>query len=67
MAHTTRIGNTEFIHNGDFKGDVEIWAEGNPGPLKVPFEDLMAFVAERIRARKIEQLEVANINSILGL
>jgi hypothetical protein len=66
MAHSYQTPNgNRFIHSGDFSGDIRIITEN--GETSVPFEDLMAFVAERIRARKIEQLEAANINQILGI
>jgi len=55
MSHTTTIDNTVFIHDGDFIGDVEI-RRGGTGII-VPFEDLLALVAEYVRMERIAKLE----------
>ena len=42
MAHTTRINETSFVHNGDYSGDVVIinWQ----GRIEIPFKDLETLV-----------------------
>lgn len=57
MSHTTKIGATVFIHNGDFSGDIEIVRPD--GKLTVPFEDVASIVAEFVKQRRIEDLESA--------
>jgi hypothetical protein len=63
--HTTTIGDTTFIHNGDYSGEVLI-RQGILG-INVKCETLISFVAEIVRAQKIRELESATGNAILGI
>ena len=54
--HVTTTGKgTVFVHNGDFSGDVTV--NSGASSLVVPNEDILEFVAEYIRLKRIAQLE----------
>lgn len=59
MSHSTTIGATTFIHNGDYSGPVEI--RHGKGATEVRFEvpcpDVLGFAAEVIRSERIKILE----------
>jgi hypothetical protein len=62
---------THFIYNGDGSGDAEIVTavEGlrPPGRVQVPVDDLVAFVGELVRQRRMAELEDATPAALLGL
>lgn len=64
--HTTTCGETTFSHHGDYSGPVTIRVQ-NGASLDVPGGDLIAFVAEYVRAVKIAELESARALEILGV
>ena len=57
--------------NGDFSGDVRISYPAKfgdtPKSFDVPFNDLVALVAEAVRRKKISDLEEQNDAELLGL
>jgi hypothetical protein len=63
---TTEIGNYYFNHNADYSGDVEICGNGGQS-MYVPFETLAIFVADVVRKKKIDELEHADTNALLGV
>ena len=65
MSHTTKINDTQFIHDGDFGEDVEILRDGKS--FNIPFQDLKEFVAEWLRREKIASLEQADENEVFNL
>lgn len=67
MAHSTQIGKTTFVHNGDFSGNVTIIRENNKLQVEItlPFKDLVDIVAERKRDLLISELEQLNTETIL--
>jgi len=54
---------TVFNHNGDFSGDAIVSIGGIS--VTVPIDDLLEFVAEFVRYRKIQQLEEASAEMLL--
>jgi hypothetical protein len=69
LAHTFKGKEVAIIHNGDFSGDVSIVKE-LPGQkhameMKLPFEDLLDFVAEYVRGEAIEKLEGMDSRDLL--
>lgn len=63
--HTTRINNTQFIHDGDFGEDITIVI--NSKGMVVPTLDLIGIVAEMKRRQKISELEDMSAAEILGV
>lgn len=66
--HTVHFGEyTTFHYNGDYSGDVIIKRHGisDSGEMRLPIDALEFFIAEAIRARKIEKLEQATTKQIL--
>lgn len=64
--HTTPIGDYTFVHDSDFRGNVEIvTSEGER--LSIPATTLIMFAAEVVRSRKMSQLEQATAEQLLGL
>lgn len=61
--HTTKINNTTFHHNGDYRGDVHVIRDGVE--TTIPFEDMMELVANFVMAKKISKLEQAEPIDIL--
>lgn len=72
MAHTTAAPDgTTFIHDGGFEGPVEIVRVSRPSGtvlrMVVPFDDLKYFVAQYVAHCRIEELENADADVILGV
>jgi hypothetical protein len=63
--HTTEINQTVFIHHGGFEGDVEI--RHDEQVMTIPIDDLKEFIARMVRAARVEKLEDASADEILGL
>ena len=61
---------TLFLHNS-FSGDVLVinpnHESNDPQEIEIPFEDMKEFVAESVRWKKINKLENAEVNELLGL
>ena len=65
MMHTFKSNRTTFIFNGDYSGEVKILDEENQ--VTVDSEDLVAFVAQMKRSKKISELEQTDDSELLGL
>ena len=67
MSHTTKIGETTFIHNGGFDGDTRI--RTGKGACEttfgVPTADLLGFAAEVVRQVRGSHLETADREIVL--
>jgi hypothetical protein len=63
--HTTKKGDTLFHHDSDYGTDVIINVDGTE--IRVPSDDLKAFMAQWVRDSKTEALENASDDEILGL
>jgi hypothetical protein len=57
---------TAFNYNADFSGDVLISREGGAF-VAVPFSALRTFVAHYVKLRRIEDLEGAHPDRVLGV
>jgi hypothetical protein len=66
MAHRTICGTTEFLHNGDLSGDVSVKLPDGSW-IAVPGEDLVAFVAQYVKAERMAALEEASVATVLGV
>lgn len=66
MSHTTFIGTTVFIHNGDFSGDISISAGPYGHQVSVPFDDLAAFVASQQQSAVMSALEGLDLKTPKG-
>ncbi len=64
---TTKYGNIIFQHNGDFRGDVFIQEEDGLFTVMVPMASLIALVAKAVQQKKLQQLENASPEELLGL
>lgn len=78
---TTRLNNGRvFLHNGDFSGDLLInvgpgeLEELEPAPgeasgyrVTIPFGDIKAIVAEYVLRSRIDALEAAGADELLGV
>ncbi len=71
MSHTFEgpSKKTRFHYNSDLSGDVSIHVDDENGlrALNVPGEDLLAFVADYVRGRKISALEDAEWHEVFGI
>jgi hypothetical protein len=65
MAHTTKINDTAFIHDGDYGTDIEIVV--GKRRLTVPSADLKGFMADWVRNERINALENMTDDEVLGL
>lgn len=70
MAHSTTIGDTTFIHNGDLSGTVYVRRADEHGvfrTIEVPGADLLGFIAEHVRFQRIAAAERAAQHDLLGI
>jgi hypothetical protein len=68
MSHTFVARRTNFIHDGDYTGTVEIIAHGSVGTgFLLPIEDLFEFVGSMVVHKKIAALDNAEWPEILGV
>ena len=70
--HSTRHGGVVFIHHGDYSGHVEIRlacpGEGDEHhAVTVPNDALLAFVADQIRRRLIDDIEDMSADEVLAI
>jgi predicted glutamine amidotransferase len=73
--HTYNTKNMSFIHNGDFSGDVLICSnkldygisDERDEKFKIPMDELLDFVAEAVRSKKISELESMTAKQLLGI
>ena len=64
--HTSKHGDTTFIHNGDYSGETYIVAKDEDGDEQrviVSYDDLQAFVGERFCKAMIEELGDADMSN----
>lgn len=70
MSHTTHTTHAAFIHDGDFDGEVIIIIRGADGAqdeqLTLDIQDLLEFVAEIVRDKRIARLEEMTPEQLLG-
>lgn len=76
MSHSLEGKAARFIYSpGDFEEDVRVivhskrvarYGEG-PCEVHIPMMDLLGFVAEVVRARRISEIEQAEVLDVLGL
>ena len=65
--HTTVGKVCLFHHNGDYDGDVEIVdKKDSTKRVVVPFDELKAVVADKVRQELIRQLEGMDDDELLG-
>lgn len=64
--HSMTVRDWAINHNGDFSGNVEFIAPTGEH-FGIPFEVLANVVAEKVRQTKIDALETAPAEMILGL
>lgn len=68
--HSFKTGNTVFLHNGDFSGNVRIQTfvdEKLDKESTLPYKDMKALVAQEVRQQKISKIENAEDDEILNL
>ena len=65
--HTFEGKSCRIHHNSDMSGEVHICDKNSDDELKVEAQDILDFVANYIRAERIEKLEQMNADSILHL
>lgn len=58
--------STAFTYSSDMSGDVEVMLLEDKSTMMVPGADLLAFMAEVVRLRRIAELETASDEEILG-
>lgn len=70
MSHTYIASRTNFIHDGDYTGMVEIRPQLESGAIaaiEIPIEDLFDFAASMVADKRISKLEDASWAQILGV
>ena len=65
--HTFEGKSCRIHHNSDMSGEVYICDKNYDDELEVEAQDILDFVANYIRAERIEKLEQMNADSILHL
>jgi hypothetical protein len=60
--HSTKINNTQFHYNSDMSGEVIIMV--NDQEFRVEGDDLIEFVLDRLRDKKIGKLEEMTTNDL---
>ena len=63
MSHTTKKGNTIFIHNGSYKGNVNI--SNSTSEIDIEFDELLDFVVDYIKQEKIAEVEQMNTSELI--
>jgi len=72
MRSITCESGTVVLHNGHFRGQCLVYSKKDFGneqaePFYMDFEDFKTVVAEYIRQHKMEKIERASVNQLLGL
>ena len=61
-------GKSCTIHyNSDFSGETIIYNENDHTEIRVDSQDLINFVAEYVRSKRISRLEYMDLDEILGV
>lgn len=64
--HTFEKDGVLIHHNSDFSGDVDICIPGTVGGLRVSADVLLAFAAEYVKSKRIEEIHNAGHKEILS-
>lgn len=65
--HSFRGYTTSIHYNSDGSGDAIVHDSNTLTEVRVPCADLVAFVAELVRAKRIAALEQASVEELIGL
>jgi hypothetical protein len=65
--HTFHGQKHNILFNSDGSGDVRIVPSNGEPAIEVPCDDLVAFVGELVRRRRISQIESAPAAALVGL
>lgn len=65
--HTFEHNQVIFQHHGDYSGEVHIHDTHDDIVMRIPAASLIAFAAEFVRRKKIQELESATDREIFGL
>jgi hypothetical protein len=63
--HSQKHGGLQFTHNGDYSGEVEINNLDENVVMTVDMQDLLDFVAEYVRSKRISELEQMSTKKLL--
>lgn len=63
--HTYKGESLIIHHNGDYSGECYIVDKETKTQIKVSCEDLLGFVAEYVKSKRISEIENMNMNDIL--
>lgn len=65
--HTFNGGSCIIHYDGDFSGEAIICNKNNNTEVRVDTQDLIDFIAEYVRNKKVGRLENMNSDEILGV
>lgn len=65
--HTFNGNSCNIHYNGDFSGEAIIYHKNNNTEVRVDTQDLIDFVEEYVRSKRISRLENMNTNEVLGI
>lgn len=65
--HTFNGKSCNIHYNSDFSGEAIIYSKNDHTEMRVDSQDLINFVAEYVRSKKVSQLENMNSDEILGV
>lgn len=63
--HTFKGDKVNIFYNGDYSGEIEIVNKDSRERLKIDFEEILEFVSEYVRNKKIEEIENMDYKDIL--
>ena len=64
--HSFNGGSCIIHYDGDFDGEVIICNKNDNTEIRIDIHDLINFVSEYVRNKKISQLENMSTNEVLG-
>lgn len=64
--HTFNGDSCNIHYNSDFSGEAIIYNKNDHTEIRVDSQDLINFVAEYVRSKKVSRLENMNSNEIFG-
>lgn len=65
--HTFNGKSCNIHYNSDFSGEAIIYNKNDNTEMRVELDDLINFVAEYVRSKRVNQLENMNSDDILGV
>lgn len=65
--HSFNGKSCNIHYNSDFSGEAIIYNKNDHTEIRVDSQDLINFVAEYVRSKKVSQLENMNSDEILGV